>query len=526
MTTSIATPPKLQFFDSNGVPLSGGKLYSYAAGTTTPLATYTSSSGGTANTNPIILDSRGEANVWFNAVSYKLKLSSSTDVEIWTVDNLNGADQTTLAALAASSGSSLIGYTQGGTGAVATTVQAKLRQTVSVKDFGAVGDGTTNDTTAVQNALNSGASVVYIPAGTYLISTKLTFSCNIYGDGATSIIKTVGDITALESTTSYGFIKSIKITSNGGGSTNNHGLVLKYCARSLIESVWVVSMGYYGIWIDSTSGSNNLLNLSNVQSVSNGNHGIYVSGGVDNNAMTFENVDVRSNGASGLVFNSPSASSISNCNFLNSVSAQSNVARGIAFFGAYARNNVGVVYLEGNGTTDLYFDSTAHGNFIQTTNDGTTITDDNGYNTILSAGSAPSSRYTFNSVDFVQARIYNGTNVGQLTFTQSGDRAFAITTIGTTAASKTTFAKGATASHSVEVEGSFQATSPSFIGDYLSVSNPTYTATWPTIRAGTGSPEGAVSARIGSIYQRSDGGAGTSFYVKESGTGNTGWVAK
>lgn len=46
------------------------------------------------------------------------------------------------------------------------------------------------------------------------------------------------------------------------------------------------------------------------------------------------------------------------------------------------------------------------------------------------------------------------------------------------------------------------------------------------IRAGTGSPEGVLTAGIGSIYQRIDGGAGTSLYVKESGTGNTGWVAK
>jgi len=44
--------------------------------------------------------------------------------------------------------------------------------------------------------------------------------------------------------------------------------------------------------------------------------------------------------------------------------------------------------------------------------------------------------------------------------------------------------------------------------------------------AGTGTPEGAVTAGIGSTYRRTDGGAGTSFYIKESGTGNTGWVAK
>jgi hypothetical protein len=329
----------------------------------------------------------------------------------------------------------------------------------------------------------------------------------------------------LESTTSYGFIKSIKITSGSGGSTNNHGLVLKYCARSLIDSVWVTGMGYYGIWIDSTSGNNNLLNISNVQSVSNGNHGIYVYGGVDNNAMTFENVDVRSNGASGLVFNGISPS-VANSNFLNSVSAQSNTARGIAFFGDKARNNVGVVYLEGNGTTDLYFDSTAHSNFIQTTNNGTTITDVNGTNTILTAGSFDSSRYTFSTIDFVQARVGNGTDAGQLTATQTGDGAFALTPTGTSGPASTTFAKGAASSHAVAIEGALQASNASYIGSTLSVSNPTYIEEWPTIRAGAGSPEGVVAARIGSIYQRTNGGAGTSFYVKESGTGNTGWVAK
>jgi hypothetical protein len=48
----------------------------------------------------------------------------------------------------------------------------------------------------------------------------------------------------------------------------------------------------------------------------------------------------------------------------------------------------------------------------------------------------------------------------------------------------------------------------------------------PTINFGSGTPEGAVTADVGSTFHRTDGGASTSFYVKESGTGNTGWVAK
>ena len=90
-TTSLAPTPKLQFFDANGAPLAGGLLYTYAAGTTTPLASYTNSTGSTANTNPIVLDSRGEANVWLGAAIYKFALYTSASVLIWTVDNINGS---------------------------------------------------------------------------------------------------------------------------------------------------------------------------------------------------------------------------------------------------------------------------------------------------------------------------------------------------------------------------------------------------------------------------------------------------
>lgn len=49
-------------------------------------------------------------------------------------------------------------------------------------------------------------------------------------------------------------------------------------------------------------------------------------------------------------------------------------------------------------------------------------------------------------------------------------------------------------------------------------------STWET--SGTGSPAGVIAAPVGSVYQRLDGGAGSTLYVKESGTGTSGWVAK
>lgn len=84
--------------------------------------------------------------------------------------NLN-TDKLEASLLADTGGSSLVGFIQAGTGAVATDVQSKLRESVSVKDFGAVGDGVTDDTAAIQAALNYvnsvGGGVVYLPPGRY-----------------------------------------------------------------------------------------------------------------------------------------------------------------------------------------------------------------------------------------------------------------------------------------------------------------------------------------------------------------------
>ena len=88
MTAYISPSPRLQFFTNAGVPMASGLLYTYAAGTTTPLATYTDSTGTIANTNPIILDSRGEASIWLSTVGYKFKLATPANIDIWTQDNI------------------------------------------------------------------------------------------------------------------------------------------------------------------------------------------------------------------------------------------------------------------------------------------------------------------------------------------------------------------------------------------------------------------------------------------------------
>ena len=82
-----------QFFDNNGVPLSGGLLYTYLAGTTTQTATYTSATGSIANSNPIVLDSSGRPpnEIWLTGgISYKFVLQTSGASQIWSMDNLSG----------------------------------------------------------------------------------------------------------------------------------------------------------------------------------------------------------------------------------------------------------------------------------------------------------------------------------------------------------------------------------------------------------------------------------------------------
>ena len=82
-----------QFFSNDGLPLAGGKLQTYQAGSTTPLATYTDSSGLVANTNPIILGTSGRPpeTIWLEeGFFYKFVLSDASDVVIQTYDNLYG----------------------------------------------------------------------------------------------------------------------------------------------------------------------------------------------------------------------------------------------------------------------------------------------------------------------------------------------------------------------------------------------------------------------------------------------------
>lgn len=194
MTDILSPLPIIALLDNNSNQAVGAKLFTYAAGTTTKLSTYTSSSGATPNTNPIILDDRGEANVWVPAATaYKFVFAPSTDTDpptnpFWTVDNI-----------------------------VTGNAQGQIPGT-NTNDNAAAG----NIGEYIQNTLLIGSAVALTTA-TAVNITSITLTAGDWDVWATAAFAGAGGATAtfIECWTSSSSLTSPTLPNNGGVTASN-----------------------------------------------------------------------------------------------------------------------------------------------------------------------------------------------------------------------------------------------------------------------------------------------------------------
>lgn len=267
---------KQSFEDSAGAPLVGGKVFTYDAGTTNPRPTYTTSAGISQNTNPVILDGRGEATIFWQG-AYKVVLTDAAGVTIWTVDNIVSTDTASDAAISAlkaqladfsnpANGSAMIGDSDAGNFFAGTNQQAinqeiglaLYQQPVNVFRFlsstqraQVLAGGTTIDlTTAINTAKTAaGNRPLYFPAGTYSI-TSLDFKLitgGIVGDGIGNTFISIrsavaraldfNDVTDQNNPPRAGILKGF--TLEGNGVALGIGIDIRYRHQFVMQDLYV-----------------------------------------------------------------------------------------------------------------------------------------------------------------------------------------------------------------------------------------------------------------------------------------------
>lgn len=178
MTTSPLIIPVARFFSvSGGAALAGGKVYTYAAGTSTPKASYTDYSGTTPNANPVILDSAGQANIWLDG-NYKINLTDSNDVQIsgYPVDNVSSISTGSASEYAVTTGSAntyiltpspaIVAYATGATFKIKVNATNTGPTTINISSLGAKSVVINGSTALTGGELLTGVIYIIVYDGT------------------------------------------------------------------------------------------------------------------------------------------------------------------------------------------------------------------------------------------------------------------------------------------------------------------------------------------------------------------------
>jgi DdrB-like nuclease len=250
----------IQFSDANGVPLAGGLVYTCAAGSSCPGAPLTSYSNatGTANTNPIVLNSGGFGDFWLGVAAYKIVVQDLNGVQQYSIDNI-----TSTAALAAAA----LNFTATGTGAVTRTVAAKLGDIVNGADYGMLCNGTADDQPALMRAIsapNVGLVMLPVSVSGCKISESVILKYGVDVAGSSPYLSTLLAGTA-GMTMLSGTVASLSTLSNfhlsAGNLANVTGISLVNTTGVSLRDIYIdtgVSTGF-------TSNNSYFLNLENVR---------------------------------------------------------------------------------------------------------------------------------------------------------------------------------------------------------------------------------------------------------------------
>lgn len=218
--------PCPQFFDSNGKPLAGGKLFFYAAGTTNPQDTFTDATGSIANTNPVVLDGGGfpkayqgaVCGIWLSQNSYRIVAQNSLGLQQWVVDQVSdpGFFYTTKAVLLAPAG----GAQQNISGPIGATgfVQTVLHVTSTGVRVSYLDPNTTLDT-----ATNPPQLVTTAPA-----AANQTYTIPDPGANATFVMNPNGTGNQIDCTQAGLTCKRTAFVYFDGGACNNSTALLGF----------------------------------------------------------------------------------------------------------------------------------------------------------------------------------------------------------------------------------------------------------------------------------------------------------